>query len=193
MNVPVNETNPSRIPFAGTIFRTVSPTRMFTIVSSIALTVVISLTATPPTSAAEVRPTASSTTAVAPRLDTIPDQLVKVFNRVNTIRAKNGLRQLKLNVCLTDEVAQPWAVRMARTGEFRHRAINSVRSACPKNGWVGENIAYGYANAKAVMKAWMHSPGHRHNILRPQFRRIGLGISTDKNGRIYWVQNFGGI
>ncbi len=111
---------------------------------------------------------------------------------MNKIRANHGLRTLKFNVCLTGDVAQPWAKRMATTGVFAHRNIKTVRTACPKNGWVGENIAYGYPTAKSVMRAWMRSPGHRANILRPQFRRIGLGMSTDSNGRIYWVQNFGG-
>ncbi len=44
----------------------------------------------------------------------------------------------------------------------------------------GENIAYGgshYGTPKAIFRAWMHSPEHRHNILNPAFRQIGIGFA----------------
>ena len=44
----------------------------------------------------------------------------------------------------------------------------------------GENIAYGgsyLGKPKAIVRAWMHSPGHRHNILNSDFREIGIGFS----------------
>ncbi len=44
----------------------------------------------------------------------------------------------------------------------------------------GENIAYGGSHLgkpKAIVRAWMRSPGHRHNILNPDFREIGIGFS----------------
>jgi uncharacterized protein YkwD len=48
-------------------------------------------------------------------------------------------------------------------------------------GWsLGENIAWGtgpLATAAAIQRAWMRSPGHRANILRRQFREIGIGIA----------------
>jgi uncharacterized protein YkwD len=43
----------------------------------------------------------------------------------------------------------------------------------------GENIAYGGSDLgtpKAIVRAWMHSPEHRHNILNPDFRQIGIGF-----------------
>lgn len=139
-----------------------------------------------------VNRTGVNLTGVNARVSDLPPALAKVFRRVNTIRAERGLPKLTLGLCLTERVAQPWAAQMARTGNFEHRSMTSVRDKCPKNGWVGENIAYGYTSAKEVMRAWMNSPGHRENILRPQYRRIGLGLQSDANGRIYWVQNFGG-
>jgi uncharacterized protein YkwD len=50
----------------------------------------------------------------------------------------------------------------------------------PARAWrVGENIAWGqgsYDSPKNTVRAWMHSTGHRANILRPGFRQIGIGI-----------------
>lgn len=43
----------------------------------------------------------------------------------------------------------------------------------------GENIAWGeerIGTPKAIVRAWMHSPGHRENILNPDFRQIGVGV-----------------
>jgi hypothetical protein len=43
----------------------------------------------------------------------------------------------------------------------------------------GENIAWGegmLATPAQIVTAWMHSDGHRANILDPDFRQIGLGI-----------------
>jgi uncharacterized protein YkwD len=49
-------------------------------------------------------------------------------------------------------------------------------------GWsLGENLAWGtgsLATAAEIQRAWMESPGHRANILRRQFREIGIGIAV---------------
>jgi uncharacterized protein YkwD len=49
-------------------------------------------------------------------------------------------------------------------------------------GWsLGENIAWGtgeLATAAEIERAWMRSPGHRANILRREFREIGIGIAV---------------
>ena len=49
----------------------------------------------------------------------------------------------------------------------------------------GENIAMGQQSPSWVMEDWMNSPGHRANILDPEFTRLAVGI----NGT-YWVQLF---
>jgi len=52
----------------------------------------------------------------------------------------------------------------------------------PGEGWtLGENIAWGsyqLATPKAIVNSWMHSPGHRANILNPDFHEIGIGVVT---------------
>ena len=42
---------------------------------------------------------------------------------------------------------------------------------------------------KDVLNSWMHSTGHRENILNEQFKQIGFGLSP-KNNRLYWVTVF---
>jgi uncharacterized protein YkwD len=55
----------------------------------------------------------------------------------------------------------------------------------------GENIAYGFTSAAAVMNAWMNSPGHRANILSTSFREIGVAVDADATGRLFFTQTFG--
>ena len=56
----------------------------------------------------------------------------------------------------------------------------------------GENIAAGYRTPMDVVSAWMNSPGHRANILTPEFMHIGIGFETRSNDMYgtYWVQLF---
>jgi uncharacterized protein YkwD len=54
----------------------------------------------------------------------------------------------------------------------------------------GENLAEGYHTADEVVNAWMASPEHKANILKPDFTTMGIGIAN-KNGKNYWAQIFG--
>lgn len=47
---------------------------------------------------------------------------------------------------------------------------------------LGENIAWGtlwLGTPRAIVKAWMESPGHRANILNGSYRYTGIGIDPD--------------
>lgn len=54
-------------------------------------------------------------------------------------------------------------------------------------GCMGENIAMGHQNPEEVMDGWMNSPGHRQNILRPDYTSIAIGGVGYR-----WVQLFFG-
>lgn len=64
----------------------------------------------------------------------------------------------------------------------------------PVTGACGENIAAGYSTPAEVVDGWMHSPGHRENILRPSFKRLGVGHAYKDSDPLfyydYWVQLF---
>jgi len=55
----------------------------------------------------------------------------------------------------------------------------------------GENIARGYPDARSVVKAWMHSAGHRANILNCDSKAIGVGVELNTEDGPYWTQMFG--
>src|SRR3954469_10318783 len=103
---------------------------------------------------------------------------------LNRIRRGHGLRRLRENKRLS-RASQRHSNSMVRRGVFAHGDfVGRIRSAHYLSGaraWsVGENIAWGsldYATPKSIVRSWMHSPGHRANILSGSFREIGIGIS----------------
>ncbi len=42
--------------------------------------------------------------------------------------------------------------------------------------YAGENLAEGFNDNETVMQAWMNSPTHRDNVLKPEFKEIGVAI-----------------
>jgi uncharacterized protein YkwD len=108
---------------------------------------------------------------------------------MNRARARFGLRPLRTNRCL-HRVAARHAHDMVNRRYFAHTTPNGwdpgrrarASGYVPRAAaWlVGENIAWGVAGAARpawVMRAWMHSPPHRHNILNRHFRDVGIGVA----------------
>jgi uncharacterized protein YkwD len=57
---------------------------------------------------------------------------------------------------------------------------------------VGENIAAGYPSVAAACEGWMHSAGHRANILGREYTALGTGFSRGGDYGRYYVQVFAG-
>ncbi|HET8952653.1 MAG TPA: CAP domain-containing protein, partial [Solirubrobacteraceae bacterium] len=84
-------------------------------------------------------------------------------------------------------------------GETMVDRIMASRYASPRLGWaLGENLAWGtgtLATPRAIMKAWMDSPGHRANVVKRAYREIGLGIvigvPSDRDNGATYTADFG--
>lgn len=124
----------------------------------------------------------------------------RVLELVNIERANAGVAPLVLDEALCN-AANMRAIEMDRTGEFSHTRPDG--SSCfgvldvynvEWNNACGENIAAGQASPEAVMESWLNSPGHKANIISPEFTRLGLGYSTGRGGAFhhYWAQEFAG-
>ncbi len=88
---------------------------------------------------------------------------------VNASRAAAGLPALRENIQL-DVKADKWAQGMRNQCRIWH---SRLADGAPSN-WrkLGENVGMG-GNAAQIHSAYMHSPGHRANILDPSFNQIG--------------------
>jgi uncharacterized protein YkwD len=127
---------------------------------------------------AQVAPSAAS-------LELVRDAVLCLHNRE---RAARGLPKLTEHAQLRS-AAEAHSAHMVDAQFFEHDApggadmVDRILGAGYADGqaWaVGENIAWGsggLGSAAAIHRAWMRSPGHRANILRRQFREIGIGIA----------------
>lgn len=113
----------------------------------------------------------------------------RVVVRTNRARVRHDTSPLRQRHCV-DRFANRWARHLARTRTLVHQDLTPILTRCELSR-VGENIAYGYQSPHAVVSAWLHSAGHRANILDGRYRVIGVGAATDAAGT-YWVsQVFG--
>jgi uncharacterized protein YkwD len=126
---------------------------------------------------------------------------------LNKERASRGLSKLRADSRLR-RAADGHAGEMVAKHYFDHNSKSGATfvTRIKRTGWtrsrrswtVGENIGYGsgsYATPRAMVRGWMNSSGHRANILRRQFRMIGIGVAngapTGGSGATY-ATDFGG-
>lgn len=123
-----------------------------------------------------------------------PELETRMLDLVNEERAKAGLRPLALDPELTP-VARSHSADMFARGYFAHDTpeghdpFDRIRAAKVSFLTAGENLAL----APTVMVAHnglMNSPGHRRNILDPQFGRVGIGIMDGGMRGLMVTQNF---
>ncbi len=114
----------------------------------------------------------------------------EVLRLTNAARQRHGLRPLVSARCV-EVRAGKWSRTMAARDRFRHQSMRSIQRACHR-GYVGENIAMGRRlGARQVVNLWMHSRGHRANILNRHYRYLGVGAyRSTSTGRVYVTQNF---
>lgn len=129
-----------------------------------------------------------SLAAVYARIQTENASQVVAF--VNKERVAAGLKPLVVHTNLT-QMAKTKAIDMYKNNYFDHYSpkygspFDMMDASNIMFTYAGENIAKGQRSAKEAVKDWMNSPGHKANILNPNYKLIGVGYY---NG--YWVQEF---
>jgi len=123
-----------------------------------------------------------SRTVAAPRQDVSDADLQPYVDAMNRERASLGEKPLRLNRALCaaagDRIRDMFAQHY-----FSHDAPDGTRPFdwVTREGYdytaAGENLAVGYRSAEDVVDGWMHSPGHRANILNKSFEEIGLAVA----------------
>ena len=99
----------------------------------------------------------------------------------NSERTSRGLGTLIVNSALVNSAAAK-AQAMLDSDCWSHYCPNGkspwdfFASAGYTYIFAGENLAEGFSDNEAVMTAWMNSPTHRDNVLKSEFREIGIGV-----------------
>jgi hypothetical protein len=115
------------------------------------------------------------------------------FDSANRERVAQKLRPLKWDKALA-EAARQHALLMAEHDDMSHQLPGEppldqrAGQAGARFSQVGENIAVG-PQAQAIHTGWMHSPGHRANILDVHFTALGVGV-IEEGGELYAVEDF---
>lgn len=101
-----------------------------------------------------------------------------LLREMNRVRAQHGLGQLRPDAHL-ERAARSHSHEMIVTNSFAHGAFGARMAQFDVHGTLaGENLAWGTgyrATPRAIIAAWLASPEHRANLLRPSFSRVGIG------------------
>lgn len=107
---------------------------------------------------------------------------------MNRVRARAGMRPLRVNRCLDrsatrhtrDMIVRGYFAHSSASGRSFQQRARRFGYAARAPGWrVGENLAWGAgprSRARWFVRAWMHSPSHRANILHRSFRHVGVAV-----------------
>ena len=123
--------------------------------------------------------------------DDISNEILKL---VNEDRASLGLSPLKMTSGL-NKVAKLRAEEIATlyshtrpNGKSFGTAYDDLGVKCKSIR--GENLMYGVSTAEAFFKAWYNSPGHKANMERKEYTKIGIYVYKDSNGVLHAAQEF---
>ncbi|MDQ3239595.1 MAG: CAP domain-containing protein [bacterium] len=123
----------------------------------------------------------------------------EIVNQTNDWRGKSGLNALRLNGPLS-VAAQLKGQDMLEKGYWAHVSPDGkapwywINRAGYNYLRAGENLAKDFRDTTSTVNAWMNSPGHKANILNPNYKDIGIGVvSGPFNGydTVIVVQMFG--
>jgi uncharacterized protein YkwD len=123
----------------------------------------------------------------------------------NYARAQQGLSPLQINPTL-NAAGQAKLKSDVGCAEFSHTPCGQpfdrvfasyVQGAASYQ--IGENIAWGtgsYGTPRQTMNGWLHSAGHRENILTAAYAELGIGYLPAQSfqgydGATLWSQEFG--
>jgi uncharacterized protein YkwD len=141
-------------------------------------------------------PSSAHADAACQSADALPGQASDAVVRsatlclMNSERSAHGVAGLRAHPALASAAGR-YARQMVSERFFAHTSpggstvLSRIRGTTYLRGapgWsVGENIASGsgtMATPRAIVEAWMESPGHRANLLSPCFRDVGIGIAA---------------
>ncbi len=162
------------------------PRRLAALLLATAASLALAAPASAVTARAAVSACPSAATAIA--AGTVEQGERTTLCLVNLERTSRGLRRLRDNARL-ERAATRHSRDMVARDFFSHTSLGgaTMMDRIKQAGYLGrarsyslgENLAWGTGTLGTPLKivdGWMHSPGHRRNILHPRFEELGVGI-----------------
>jgi uncharacterized protein YkwD len=132
-------------------------------------------------------------TSATPPADPYTNGLYQALNRD---RASVGLPPLTWSPKLASN-ASGWSVDMMDAGSLYHQNLSALLAAPSYAPYftLGENILVGPGSMTPdqVEAAWRASAPHWANITNRSFNVVGIGYVRGPDGRLWAVQEFGGL
>lgn len=142
------------------------------------------------------KPAAPSAKTVITRNDRFVDEVIALTNieraKVNAPPLKRRDELSKAASWLAEDMAaNNYFAHVDRLG--RHSADRLSAFGYASYSMLGENICSGQPTPAEAVAVWLKSPGHRANLLNPDFREIGVACIHAPNNELLdiWVQDFG--
>jgi cysteine-rich secretory family protein len=123
----------------------------------------------------------------------VPGAAKKLMTLANQERAQTSAGALEWDDSLA-AAARDHCLRMAAEGPIAHRygGEDDLSTRAGKAGarfnFIEENVAVG-TTAAVIHDAWMHSPGHRSNLLNPEVDRVGIAVVSAR-GVLYATADY---
>jgi Cysteine-rich secretory protein family len=139
-----------------------------------------------------VAPTVSSQRPAGPT-QTLQPEAEQLLALANQARAAAGARPLEWDGSLAI-AARKHSQRMAAEGPIAHRypgeldVSERAGQAGARFSLIEENVAIG-PTPLAIQEEWMHSSGHRMNLLNPEVDRVGIAVVASR-GVLYATADY---
>lgn len=192
-----------QLPWDASVIATV--TRHVTRFAALLTVVAATLGGVPGARAAAQPPAGVPALAGSAKQDAYEAQVLRLTNKARSrARTCGGKRMRAVGpVSWSDTLATSangHSSDMAANDYFSHDGRDGrtpfarIRAAGYEYRFAGENIAAGrrLSKPRAVVKAWLRSPGHCRVIMNPDYRELGVArVAGPGKYRVYWTQNFG--
>jgi uncharacterized protein YkwD len=135
--------------------------------------------------------------AAAAQARSLSSSEASLLQTMNSARTSHRLAPLRVDVRLL-RAARGHSADMLRRQYFAHGSVAGRALAQGARGPVfGEDLAWGTGvGAQWVVDQWLASPAHRAVLLRPGFRRVGIGIAlgtfAGRGGAAIFTADFAG-
>ena len=116
-----------------------------------------------------------------------------LFQAANAERSERGIRPLRWDDGMA-RAAEAHVREMAERASISHQYPGEPelaardRAVGVRFSVVEENVGEA-PTAVRIEDAWMHSPGHRNNLLSPRVNAVGISV-LDRDGQLYAVEDF---
>lgn len=124
---------------------------------------------------------------------TLQPEAEQLLALANQTRAAHGAGPLRWDPALA-AAARQHCLRMAAEGPISHQYAGELGlteragQAGARFSLIEENVAVG-PDPAAIHEAWMHSPGHRTNLLNPEVGRVGIAVVASR-GVLYAAADY---